>query len=544
MSDVPLAWLTALESMPRLGWAAADPVVEPAAALAQQGGWADLWVVRDDQTRPLSGGTKVRKLDYLLAAAPFAQAESWTTVGAIGSGHLVACTEAAQLLGRQLRAHIFWEPLSAGVVDNLAYTVSHAADCRFHGGRVALAMRAPSVLTRAWSGGAAVIPPGGTHPLAMVGLVRAGLQFAVQVGAGQVPRPDAVFVSFGSGGTAVGLAAGLALGGWTGPVCAVLAVEPWLAPRARVVALRRSLARQLAAVAPGLPLAPPCPIEIDPRQVGTGYGWPTPASLAAAQRARDHGFPAEAVYTGKVLAALWNPAADPSQRRGKTALFWDTVRRQDPLARKEGWQQRIPDWLRVRIDPGQPRPRRWFLGAAGVGLTATAIAGRRASVALIGPWRGEVLTAFEATTLHAACVALLWDRPAAAAGEWLWRPAVEAIDRYVAHLPRTLRGEVSLLCACVSESTVAMGHSRCFAAMELANQLPYLDWLYRQGGVLADAKLALEGLVMLGAYQLPEHWAAIGYEGPMVGERARPPRHSWDRLHAPPGALPPGLLSP
>ncbi len=544
MAETLQAWLHALNCQPRLGWAAAEPVIESFQALAQTAGWRSLLVARDDCTQPLHGGSKVRKLDYLLASEPFCSAPWWTTVGAIGSGHLVACTAAAQVLDRRLRAHIFWEPLSAGVLDSLAYTVTHSADRQFHRGRVALALRAPSVLTRAWSRGAAVIPPGGTHPVAMLGLVRAGLQFAHQVAVGAVQRPDVVYVSLGSGGTAVGLAAGLALGGLSMPVRAVLAVEPVFATRTRIRSLQRALTAQLQRIAPELPLPQPGPLETDAAQVGTGYGWPTPASLAATQRALDHGLPAEPVYTGKVLAAMLGPTLDPLQRRGQTALFWDTVRRPARLPQREDWQDLLPPWLRQRLTVERPRPRRWFLGvAAGTAAVAAAATVRSLAVQTIEPWQGTVLSAFDATTLHAACEVLLPPLPPPVADRWPWLPVVQAIDRYLANLPRPLRGEVGLLCRCVAECPIVRGLAISFADLALSDRLAVIAWMAAQSGPLRDAHAGLLGLVMLGAYQLPEAWPALGFEGPMVGEHPRPVRQSWDRLHAPPGALPAGLLA-
>lgn len=543
MSDAAHAWLDALHAQPRLGWAAAEPVVESVPALAHAAGWQTLLIARDDRTQPLYGGSKVRKLDYLLAAEPFASAPWWTTVGAIGSGHLVACTAAAQLLGRSLRAHIFWEPLSPGVQDSLAYTVSHAAERHFHRGRVALALRVPAVLARSRSAGAVVIPPGGTHPIAMLGLVRAGLQFALQVAQGRVARPDVVYVSLGSGGTAVGLAAGLALGGLHLPVRAVLAVEPVFATRGRVRALQRALARQLELVGGGLPVAPACPMETDAAQVGPGYGWPTPGALAATERATACGFPAEPVYTGKVLAALLAPTPDPLTRRSQTVLFWDTVRRTEPPPHRPDWQDRLPQWLIRRLAPAQARPRRWFLGAAAaLGTVAAAATVRGALVQTIELWHGRVLSASDATTLHAACEALLPPMPPPATGRWPWLPVVQAIDRYLWHLPRPMRSEVSLLCTCVAQCPLVRGLAVSFADLTVADRLTVIAWMAAQAGPLRDAHAGLVGLVMLGAYQLPTAWAAIGYEGPMVAELPRPPRESWDRLHAVSGTLPAGLL--
>ncbi|MEJ2433914.1 MAG: hypothetical protein P8Y53_12425, partial [Pseudolabrys sp.] len=48
-----------------------------------------------------------------------------------------------------------------------------------------------------------------------------GLELADQVGRGELPEPRAVFLPYGTGGTAVGLALGLQLGGLASRVVAV-----------------------------------------------------------------------------------------------------------------------------------------------------------------------------------------------------------------------------------------------------------------------------------------------------------------------------------
>ncbi len=106
-----------VEALPRLGWVEASSPVESCSELARAMGLDGLWVKRDDTLglhHGLHGGTKVRKLDLLLAAPPWRDAPRWASIGAIGSGHLVALSTAARLLDRTLHAHLFWEqPLPA-----------------------------------------------------------------------------------------------------------------------------------------------------------------------------------------------------------------------------------------------------------------------------------------------------------------------------------------------------------------------------------------------------------------------------------------------
>jgi len=98
------------DAIPRLGWVREATPVTSLPATAESLGLSYLGVKRDDLLEPLHGGTKPRKLDYVLAAPPFADAPAWASSGGIGSGSLVALTAAAQKLDRRLRAHMFWTP--------------------------------------------------------------------------------------------------------------------------------------------------------------------------------------------------------------------------------------------------------------------------------------------------------------------------------------------------------------------------------------------------------------------------------------------------
>ncbi|MSQ82579.1 MAG: pyridoxal-phosphate dependent enzyme [Myxococcales bacterium] len=541
MTDNTLTFLASLEAEPRLGWAQAAPVVQKIDSPTLDLGAQSLWVVRDDATTPLLGGSKVRKLDYLLADPQFCNVERLATMGAIGSGHLVACTAAAQLLGKSLEAHVFWEPLTAGAVDSLGYVVSYSTAQTFYRGRVALALTAPSLLLRSTRGASQVIPAGGTHPVGMLGMVRGGLQVGVRIANGEIPVPSAVYVAFGSGGTAVGLAAGLGLAGVKTTVFGVLAVEPILASSHRLRSLQNQLRRELCARlgSPSLPAA--CAIVLDRAQVGRGYGWPTPAALTAVESAQDAGFPAEPVYTGKALAALLDHARR-HVHEPNTVLFWNTVRRPQALPSRANWDASLPSWLRNRLGlGGKTQPRRKFVVGMGLAAVALTAIGRQHLAVELSNWHGQSLDKQQAGTLHAACEALLPPLPPVGPAAWPWLPVVEAIDNYVSKMPAYLRKDVALLLACVADTPMISGHFAPFSGLARESRLIFVQWLGRQPQLLRDAHVGLVSLVMLGAYQLPQTWAALAYSGPLVASQPRPPRPSWDRLHAPPGSLPAGL---
>lgn len=520
------AMLTALDRWPRLGWAE-PPHVQSHDALAPRYGATQLQVVRDDLLSALHGGSKVRKLDLLFASPTLQQSSHITTVGAIGSGHLVATGAACQLLGKRLTAQLFWEPLSPGVLDNLAATACSAQQLRFHRSRVTLALATPQVLVAQRWRDAVVLPPGGTTPLAMLGHVRAGLQLAAQVASGEVAAPDVLWVSFGSGGTAVGLAAGLALAGLPTTVHAVLAVERVFAPPARVQSLTRGLAKLLAEAGVVLP---PLRLRLDASAVGPGYGIPTASSLAQMQLWQDAGVPVEPVYTGKVLAAL-----QTQQATGQRVLFWQTARRPLPQPADPNWQTRLPKALQRRLLPPNPARRRLLI-AAGALAMGTAVV-RSIGYQTQGLWRGKVLSEREVVILQAAALALL---PPASLDDATLQALAVAVDAYLTHLPARVRLEVHALLLAVEQATLVGGHLSRFSQLSATERAVLLAKVAQWGALGADIAGGLRDLVMLGYYQQPAVWPALGYGGPQMPAEDRPLPPALQAQLAPPGQLPPG----
>ena len=133
-------------SLPRMGWVAQATPVTSHAALAAHFGARSFYAKRDDVTTPFVGSSKTRKLDYLLALPKYKSAETWASVGAIGSGSLVAIASAAEHLNKRMHAYMFWEEMSARVANNLAYTATRAERVFFSPNRIALGLRYPDIV--------------------------------------------------------------------------------------------------------------------------------------------------------------------------------------------------------------------------------------------------------------------------------------------------------------------------------------------------------------------------------------------------------------
>ncbi|MBI4509322.1 MAG: pyridoxal-phosphate dependent enzyme [Deltaproteobacteria bacterium] len=532
-----------LSAIPRLGWIQGPSPVEELGELAQRLGLGSLHVKRDDLIPVLGGGTKPRKLDYLLAQPMLAQAETWHSVGAIGSGHLVAVAQAARALGRRLVAHCFHQTVTEYIEQNLALIASGPTVLRYYRTRSSLALWQPTlVLPSAWRR-RPIVPPGGTTESGMVGLVRAALELGSQVRAGLLPEPERVYVALGSGGTAAGLSVGLALAGLRSRVRAVAVVERLFTAKARLDGLRAALCKWLvdlgvmeaAHITPGL-------IEIDRSQLGPGYGTGTPASRNACDVLSSCGLHLEEVYTGKAMAALLH---DAEQAKGEHFLFWHTARGQLPDV-EDGWRERLPrklqrDLGRGRAGRGLTRRQLVVGGSAAIGAGLLAWH-RLGFYPELDGWRGVVLSPREAFIVSAAAEAIVPIEP-------LGPTPIEIaahVDRYLVGLPNDLIKEIHLLLHFIEQGTPIGLKVARFTRLAPTDRDELLGTMSRRRGLVAQAYRGIRDLCMAGYYQDPRAWRAIGYSGPWIGIEANSNLPSEESplgaLRAPAGANPRGVL--
>ncbi|MCP4447479.1 MAG: pyridoxal-phosphate dependent enzyme [Myxococcales bacterium] len=333
-----LDWMTPPTEVTSLDWLAAEHKCD------------FVGVKRDDMIGFGYGGSKIRKLDYLLASEPYRSADGWHAVGAIGSGNLVALGEAAEFLGKTLHAHCFWEPLSPGVLANLAFTAQSPSRMRYYRNRISMALANPWVLIRKRHLGLPVITPGASSPTSILGIIRAGLELAEQIRCGELPTPDMVYLAYGTGGTAIGLSIGLGLAGVKTTICAVSAVERVFSNRPLLWFQTRQALRYLQHIGLVEKRVQPVPIVFDHGELGGGYGYPTPRSLAMCNVLKRSNIELEAVYTGKAFSRLLR---DLESGATKTPLLWNTARRALALP-TEAWQTDLPSRLCERIsDPSE-----------------------------------------------------------------------------------------------------------------------------------------------------------------------------------------------
>ncbi|MFN2572243.1 MAG: 1-aminocyclopropane-1-carboxylate deaminase/D-cysteine desulfhydrase [Gemmatimonadales bacterium] len=281
-------------------------------ALARALGLQTLWLKREDA----AGGNKVRGLEFLLAGAP--PRSVFVTIGGTGSSHALATARHARRQGHRTAVALFPQPDTEASRAVVAATSAEAN----------LVVRASSLVTLPWAvlrawraahhlgrGKPHWIPGGGAEPRAVIGHLLAAIELGTQLST----PPDTIVVPLGTGGTAAGIALGIAWLGWSTQVLAVRVAPRIVANRWRTLRLARKAAAALRQA--GIEFqVPRATIRVEVLDaIGEGYGHPSPAGESARVLAAAHGVRLDPTYGAKAFSVLQR-ASGMMQR----AVFWQT----------------------------------------------------------------------------------------------------------------------------------------------------------------------------------------------------------------------------
>jgi D-cysteine desulfhydrase len=253
----------------------------------------------------------VRKLEWILPEAQRRGERVLFSVGGIGTHWGLALAVYARRLGLETLLGLVDQPVDDHVREQLARLLTSGAEIHRYATPARLRAAAPWLLWRGSRGSGLrrrlpwYLPAGGSNPFGAVAYVEVALEIAAQVAAGELPEPGTVVVPVGSGGTVAGLALGLREAGLRSRVLGIVVNDSLPLDAGAMSALATRTARLLTERGAG-PLAPVEPTDLDLRSdwLGTTYGDPTPASVAAVEDAASAGLTLEPVYTGKALAAV------------------------------------------------------------------------------------------------------------------------------------------------------------------------------------------------------------------------------------------------
>jgi D-cysteine desulfhydrase len=286
----------------------------------------DLWIKRDDMTGGPEAGNKIRKLEFLLAAAVAGGADTVITCGGLQSNHARATALAAASLG--LGAVLFlrtteFDLAKAPLEGNLLLDRLVGAEIRLitpdtYRDRTSV-MAAAAAELRAAGKRPYVIPEGGSNGLGSFGYIEAMAEVRRQLDQGLAGgKPfDVIIHACGSGGTAAGVVLGAAAHN-VAPEVRAMAVSDDTATFEQIIARIIGESRAIDPTLTGM-----AKLIVDDRSNGPAYAVSTPEQRRGIiDAARLSGLILDPVYTGKAFAGLTRLAQ--SELAGARVLFLHT----------------------------------------------------------------------------------------------------------------------------------------------------------------------------------------------------------------------------
>lgn len=300
----------------------------PAGAFPRLGeklGLSGFFVKRDDLCGDTYGGSKIRKLEFLLAEAIHSKSMGVITFGAAGSNHAVATALYAQRLQLRCTLLLLPQPPSADIRHKLL--VSHHLGARIQmqpalktAQRTAARMVREQGVERPFY----IAESGGSSPIGNLGLVNAAFELKAQIEAGLLPEPDFIYMALGTMGSAVGLMIGLKAAGLKSVLIPVRASSLDTSDERQFLSMFDATVNELCRAEPSFPRLRLAKGDagIEGRYLGGGYGIATQkGKRAAALFQEETGIELEQTYTAKTLAALME---NGSRMKDKSVLFWNT----------------------------------------------------------------------------------------------------------------------------------------------------------------------------------------------------------------------------
>jgi L-cysteate sulfo-lyase len=295
-----------LQDFPRVRLGHWPTPLEPMNGLAHRLGTSRLFIKRDDCTGLATGGSKTRKLEFLVGEAARQDADTLLTQGAVQSNHVRQTAAAAAFAGMACEAileeRVKDAPAEYHVSGNVLLDQLFGVRLHRVPGGTAMDAALESLAQKLRDQGRKpyVIPGGGSNALGSLGYVDCVLELQRQCDAMGLRKPHLVHAT-GSAGTQAGLVAGVHALGLSWPVTGIGVRAPREQQEARVYELATRVL-SLLGVTQALPRDR---VVADDRFIGAGYGIPTEGMVeAVTMLARTEGILADPVYTGKGLAGL------------------------------------------------------------------------------------------------------------------------------------------------------------------------------------------------------------------------------------------------
>lgn len=313
----------------------------------------DIFCKDDSHISTIYGGSKVRKLEFILQDALDKKAKSLVTVGSWASHHILACAHFSKSFNLNLHAVVLAQPHSEMVDQAIHYSIRTGAQLHHaHNELIAAAKLVKTMcLLRLRGERPYFINLGGSSAPGVLGSVLAAYELLEQVKNATAPKEGPIYIALGSGSTAAGLALGLTLADHPREIKAIqvtsrAVVNHFVLNRLLLAGAKQLVGpnyqKELAAKAAKL-------IEINDQFLGSGYGYSTEQSQRAIVEAQRDNLILDPIYTAKVMAAIQH-----TPPTGLPILYWHTESFSLPVVDSE---LSLPDWYqKVKKDLKAPEP--------------------------------------------------------------------------------------------------------------------------------------------------------------------------------------------
>lgn len=294
--------------------------LEPLSHLSRLLNGPELWIKRDDQTGLATGGNKTRKLEFLVADALAAGADTLITGGAAQSNHSRQTAAAAAKFGLACTL-VLRGTQPAEVQGNLLIDRIVGANIVWAGTQP-MSTAMDEVAERLQSEGHRpyIIPYGGSNPLGASGYVAAMEELVTQCQSVGISFDHIIFAS-SSGGTQAGMVVGADTATFEGQIMGISIDLDARSLKSKLVELANATAYYL-----DIELRyESSDFAVNDTYIGEGYGvFGDLERNAILTLGRTEGILLDPVYTGRAFGGLLDMIQRGQLTKNERALFWHT----------------------------------------------------------------------------------------------------------------------------------------------------------------------------------------------------------------------------
>lgn len=293
-------------------------------------GYENLWIKRDDKTSQIYSGNKVRMFEFILSYAKSLNRKTLLSWGSIGSNQILASVIHSQGMDfKPTQALMFKQAVTPHVLTNMRVDRYYGTQMHYAGGYGRLALKLVYLYLKLWITGQKpfLVPYLASSVPSVMGYVNAMFELKEQIDAGEMPEPDIIFITVGTGGTFAGVILGAILTGIQSRIIGTRITEKIVCNEIMIAFEINRTIRFFNKIGYSLPIKKirARDIEMDHTQCGKGYGEPTDQCLQALKIIEEtEGIVMDQTYTAKTLASVIDYMKNATDKT-RPILFWNTL---------------------------------------------------------------------------------------------------------------------------------------------------------------------------------------------------------------------------